>query len=147
MLLDDYFPRNICMTCGGMTWSLISCSLRRSYNGFAILPKFTRCRLKIPLVLISVKLHRYCGVVLLGSSSLATHDLELNNIFLIKQYDLKKLPVSEKKIFFMFIPFRAVFSKLVLYAVDVPQTSLNKLGYHPDIAQQANLDSHTDRFI
>lgn len=47
----------------------------------------------------------------------------------------------------MFIPFRAVFSKLVLYAVDVPQTSLNKLGYHPDIAQQANLDSHADRFI
>ena len=59
------------------------------------------------------------------------------------------IPVSETACTLMSSfshPFHAVFSKLILYAADNRQTSLNKLGYHPGISQQTDLDNHKDNF-
>ena len=42
--------------------------------------------------------------------------------------------------------FNAVFSKLISYVADDRQASLNKIGYHPVMAQQSDLDNHKDNF-
>ena len=87
---------------------------------------------------ITIEFHQYSWLVLLITSSLATHYLDLTNIFILKQYDIKMHPISD--IEYRLMPsfsnaFHVVFPQLALYVSDDLQTSLNKLGYLLGIEQ------------